>query len=56
VDPILGEKVPLVLFVKDLEYLGKIKSPLYKFCCQYNVPSENYDEWLSGTFKSIVYA
>jgi uncharacterized protein len=51
IDPVLGEKVPLVLLVRDLEYLDRIKSPLYKFCCQYNVPSEKYGEWLTETFK-----
>ncbi len=55
-DPVLGEKVPLVLFVKDLDYLNKIKSPLYKFCCKYNVPSDHYEEWLLNNFNILEYA
>jgi predicted GNAT family N-acyltransferase len=56
VDPILGEKVPLVLFVKDLEYLSKLKSPLHKFCVEYNVTPENYDKWFSFKNNTIEYA
>jgi hypothetical protein len=55
-DPILGEKVPLVLFVKDLEYLSNLKSPLHKYCLQYNVEPEKYDSWLMQNFKTFEYA
>jgi predicted GNAT family N-acyltransferase len=52
IDPILGEKVPMVLIVSDLEHLEKINSPLYKVCLEHGVVPTHYGKLLNTVFNS----
>ncbi|MBN2486840.1 MAG: GNAT family N-acetyltransferase [Bacteroidales bacterium] len=52
-DHVLGEKTPMVLFVKDLDHLKKVNSPLYKVCLEMGVENINYSKWLEHNFNLI---
>jgi hypothetical protein len=52
----MGEKVPMVLFVEDLEHLEKVKSPMLKVCLQHGVENKSYSNWLEQTLKYEQYA
>ncbi|NJO93627.1 MAG: GNAT family N-acetyltransferase [Hydrococcus sp. RM1_1_31] len=52
-DAVLGEKIPMVLFVKDIEHLKAMKSPLYKICLEKGVKNEDYSLWLENNFNMV---
>jgi predicted GNAT family N-acyltransferase len=57
IDPVLGEKVPMVLFVEDLDYLLSVKSPLFRICNEFGVQKKDYSTWLEcNKLKYEVYA
>ena len=56
IDPVMGEKVPMVLFVEDLKHLEKMKSPLLRVCLQHGVINKSYSNWLENTIKYEIYA
>lgn len=55
-DPILGEKVPMVLFVTDFDRLSSGNKSLYKLCIEHNLSKTDHSEWLINNFKIEEYA